>query len=93
MCYKMIPRGENTPNQGILMPFRTFFTSKTSIFRPEVANNPLPPVTYFETVLHPYLLKIFNAVFAMIRRKDEINISRKKFYAAPSRFFFGEKKP
>ena len=73
----MISRGENTPNQGILMPLRAFFTSKTSIFRPEVANN--PPVTYFETVLHLYLLKFCNAVFAITRRKDEIMISRKIF--------------
>ena len=53
MCYKMISYGENTPNKGILVHVRAFFTSKTSIFRLVDANN--PPVTYFETMLNPYL--------------------------------------
>ena len=50
-----------------------------------------PPGTFFETVLHPYLWKFFNAVFAITRGKDVIMISRNDFYAMSNRFLWWKK--
>ena len=86
---KMKKRDKNTSNQSGLVCFTAFFTSKTSTFRYLDKKN--PPGTFFETVLHPYLWKFFNAVFAITRGKDEIMITRKQFYAMSRRFFMVKK--
>ena len=45
--------------------FQPFFSHKTSNFTE--FEQKWPGLTYFQTVLHPHLLKCFNAVFARIR--------------------------
>ena len=48
----MKSNGEKQTKVGILVSFGAFLRQKTSIFRLLDAKTPL---TYFETVLHPYL--------------------------------------
>ena len=58
-------RNKNTSNQCVLVCFTAFFPHKTSNFNE--FEQKWPGLTYFDTVLHPHLLKFFNAVFARIR--------------------------
>ena len=66
---------------------RPFFLQKTSTFRYLDKKN--PPSTFFETVLHPFLWKFFNAIFDITREKDEIMISWKIFKLCRA-VFYGE---
>ena len=56
---------KNISNQCVLVCFTAFFSHKTSNFN-EIEQK-WPGLTYFDTVLHPHLLKFFNAVFARTR--------------------------
>ena len=55
-------RNKNTSNQCVLVCFTAFFPHKTSNFNE--FEQKWPGLTYFDTVLHPHLLKFFFAVFA-----------------------------
>ena len=58
-------RNKNTSNQCVLVCFTAFFPHKTSNFNE--LEQKWPGLTYFDTVLHPHLLKFFFAVFARTR--------------------------
>ena len=84
-------RNKNTSNQCVLVCFTAFFPHKTSNFNE--FEQKWPGLTYFETVLHPHLLKFFFCDFRQNTRNIFKNDYAKRFFATTRRFFLTKKKP
>ena len=84
-------RNKNTSNQWVLVCFTAFFPHKRSNFNE--LEQKWPGLTFFETVLHPHLLKIFFAVFARTRGIYLRMIMPSDFLLRRAVFFLTEKNP
>ena len=80
---------KNTSNQCVLVCFTAFSPHKTSNFNE--LKQKWPGVTFFETVLHPHLLKFLFGVFARTRGKYLRMIMLSDFLLRRAVFFWRKK--
>ena len=86
---KMKKMDKNISNQCVLVCFTAFFSHKTSNFAD--LEQKWPGLTFFQMVLHPHLLKFFNAVFARIRGIYLRMIMPSEFLLLPAVFLWRKK--